>query len=109
MNVETMNDEQFDRAVGRAIEQVPVPLGLAERLLATLNSASIVPSADGPLAVALSNRFAAPRNTSHRISNSSKAWRHKGNGRGNPVAEDWSKCYEVREAFRVRRVRRDRH
>ncbi|HVC99120.1 MAG TPA: hypothetical protein VND64_35985 [Pirellulales bacterium] len=50
MKVETMNDEQFDRAVGRAMEQVPIPLGLAERLLATVNSANIVPSADGPLA-----------------------------------------------------------
>jgi hypothetical protein len=39
MNVETMNDEHFDRAVGRAMEQVPLPLGLAERLLATLQSA----------------------------------------------------------------------
>jgi len=41
-----MNDEHFDRAVGRAMEQVPLPLGLAERLLATLQAA------DGQLAEA---------------------------------------------------------
>ncbi len=57
MSVETMNDEHFDRAVGRAMEQVPLPLGLAERLLASVESANTVPSAN---TIRLENRAHLP-------------------------------------------------
>ncbi len=36
--------EQVDRAVGRAMEQVPLPAGLAERLLASLRQDAVPPS-----------------------------------------------------------------